>query len=95
MYDYGELVLNGRDYQTTYYITTYGPDVIISTNKAGMQQQGQVTVYHNGTYFGTPEQMDSYLQDKVFDYLVTNNYLVEDGETIAGETRWTLKEAAK
>lgn len=95
MYDYGELVLNGRDYQTTYYITTYGPDVIISTNKAGMQQQGQVTVYHNGNYFGTPEQMDAYLQDKVFDYLTDNGYLAKDGENVAGETIWMLKGVAQ
>lgn len=96
MFDYGKLYVKGedkKDFCDTYYVTATDSRVVIDKNRPMpfMGDSGKIKVYHDGLYFGTPEGMEQWLADQVFDHLVDNSYLIKDGETVMGETCWKLQ----
>lgn len=95
MLDFGEFKLKEIDESEMFYIATLDTNIIVTKDKADLKlynKVGQIKVYHDGLYFGNPEEMDDWISDKIIEYLIEKGDLVADGETVLGERFWKLKE---
>lgn len=94
MIDLGEFKLKDTSEFELWYVAALDTDIIVTSNANDVSMYdkvGKVKVYNDGTYFGSPDEMDSWISNKVINHLKDKGYLVEDGETIMGYTCWKLK----
>lgn len=93
MIDYGKWCIKGvnkKRYQDTFYVTVVDSRIVVDKNRPmPCMESGKITVLHDGIYFG--DDMEEWLKEQVVDYFIDNGYLVEDGETVMGETCWKLQ----
>ena len=94
MLNLGEYKLKDVEESEIFYVATIDTDIIVTANPkelAHYKTVGKLKVYHDGTYFGTPEEMDAWIADMVIEYLIEKGNLIEDGETVLGEKFYKLK----
>lgn len=94
MLDFGELMLKDTDESQVYYVATLDTHIFVETDRRklwGYSPVGKIRIYHDGTYMGTPEQMEDWIREQIVDHLVAEGHLAEDGETVLGEKCWKLQ----
>ena len=94
MLDLGELKLRGKDESQVYFVAAMDTEIFVESDRRqlwGYDPVGKIRVYHDGTYMGTPEQMEDWIKGEIIAHLIANGRLVEDGETVLGEKCWKIQ----
>lgn len=96
MLDFGKLMLSSTktDEYKNYYIATLNTHIIVTRDYRdlmGYEVVGKIKVCHDGLYFGTPEEMGSWINGRIIEYLKEEGHLLQDGETKYGDIFWKLQ----
>lgn len=94
MLNLGEYKLKDVEESEMFYVTTLDTNIIVTLDPQELEPYktvGKIKVYHDGLYFGSPEEMYAWIREEIIDHLIEKGNLVEDGETVLGEKFWKLK----
>ena len=94
MLDFGEFKLRDTEDYEVIYIATSDYHIITTKDQEDLRDYkviGKLKVYHDGTYFGPPDEMDDWVEDQAIDHLIEKGNLVCIGENDWGDKFWKLK----
>lgn len=89
--DLGEFKLKETNEYEYFYVAVMDTDVMVTTDRYDLYPYdtvGKIKVYHDGLYFGTPDDMYNWIENEVRNYLIEKKVIIEDGETVMGEKLW-------
>lgn len=83
MKDFGELHLSDSGKSFKVYVGVLNGEIVID-QKYFDYAGGYVSVFYSGAYAGTIESLNRYINESVENYLLSNNLIIQTGETVAG-----------
>lgn len=93
MLDFGEYKLKEVEENEMFYVAALDTNIMVSSNMYELSLYntvGKIRVYHDGLCFGSPDQMDDWIKEKVIEHLISKGHIIQDGETVMGEKRWKI-----
>lgn len=94
MMDLGTLKLNESEQTKNYYVGVWDSELVVTRDPRtlkGFDQKGKIKLIYDGTFFGSLEDREKWVEDMIISHLMEKGYLVKASETITGDPIWRLK----